>query len=196
MRTKLTDWLFAIGCITGAFLLAFGGVSFAADAVATAPDGSLLDLAKPVFEAVMAGHWILGAALALILLVALVRRYVGPHVPFLHSDVGGALLSLAAGFGSGLAAALAAGGPVSWGLAWTALTVSVAAAGGYTLLAKLIRPLEDAAPAWLKPFLAMITWIFDKPDAAAEAAKAGDAAVAAHPAAGVEVVLPHVDDAK
>lgn len=152
-------------------------------------DPPILDLIRPIYDAVVHGQYWLGAAAGLVLAVALTRRYLGPKFPILHSDAGGALLTLAASFGAAVATALAAGGAVmSLHLAWIALLVAISAAGGYSLLNKLLRPLEDLAPAWMQPVFRIITWIFDKPSAAteeAEAAAAGDAAVAARPSTGI-----------
>lgn len=189
--------------LTGFAAAAFASTSvLTAAAPATTPDPGLLDLARPVYEAVMSGQWYLAAALALVLAVALVRRYAGPKVPFLHSDAGGALLALVGSYGGAVATALAAGGAVmSPHLAWVALTVAIAAAGGYSLIKKLLVapflvPWAAKAPAWLKPLLAVVLWIFDRPDPAAQATAAGNAAVAAHPSAGVGGIVGKATEVK
>jgi hypothetical protein len=191
-----------------ALLGGFAAAAFASTSVAVAaapaatPDPGLLDLARPVYEAVLHGQWYLAAALALVLVVALVRRYAGPRVPFLHSDAGGALLALVGSYGGAVATALAAGGAVfSAHLAWVALTVAIAAAGGYSLIKKLIItpflvPWAAKAPAWLKPLLAIVIWIFERPDPVSQATAAGDAAVAAHPSTGVGGILGKADEIK
>lgn len=155
-------------------------------------DGSILDLAKPVFDELMKGHFVASAALALILCVALVKRYAPGKVgDFVHSDAGGSLTSLLMAFGGALATATIGGAPWTWAMLWTAATVAVTASGGYVLLKKLVvepilKPLSTKTPAWMAPAWGLIFWIFDKRIAAAEAAqKAGDAAVVANPPTGV-----------
>ncbi len=194
MKKLLAPIVLVLAAFLG-FAMAYTPMALAADA-ATPANGSLLDLAKPIFDSVMAGHWLLGAALGLVLLVAVIRRYAAPHVPFLATDVGGALLTLFAGFGAAGATALTAGATVTWGLAWTALGVAVSAAGGYTLLNKLLVPLEAKAPAWMQPLFALVTWIFDHPDPVATATAAGDAAVVAKPTEGAKSVTGEITELK
>jgi hypothetical protein len=178
-----------------AFLFTFAGTAAAAGTVDPAGDGSvLLELAKPVFAAVMSGQYILGAALALVLCVALVRKYAR-HIPrvakCLATDAGGALLTLVGSFGGALGTAILAGAAPSLAMAWVALGVAVSAAGGYSLIKKLGAPLVDKAPAWLRPFLNLVLWFFDhKTDRVeAEAKAAGDAAVAENPPKGAAGIV-------
>lgn len=185
-----------------AFLAAFTGTAMAASAtVAVAdvsPDASWIDLAKPVLEAVRAGNGWLAAALALVLLTTAGRKYGASRWPWLSSKAGGALLNLLLSFGGMAATALAAGTLPSWALAATALKVSLAAAGGFTLIKELAAPalrwLESKAPAWLRPWLApainLALWAFEGKGkaAVAKAEAAGQAAVEAKPAAGAEGV--------
>ena len=136
------------------------------------------------------------SAAALVLLVALVRRYApGKLGAFVHSDIGGALTTLIGAFGGALAAAVGAGSLTLAGV-WTALGVAVGAAGGYTLISKLLAPLEARAPAWLRPLFRIVTWILDKPDPAIAAAAAGDAAVKSSPSTGVAGVVGGIDELK
>jgi hypothetical protein len=175
-----------------AFLLAFGGVALAADAVDPA-DGTL-DIAKSIYNAFSGGHYAYCGALGMILGVALVKRYLGPKVPWLHSDAGGSTLALLGATATALSAGLASGGPVTWGLIKGAGMVGIGAAGGYAMLKNLViepllKPLAAKAPAWAQPIFAMIFWVFDRPDPIATAVKAGDAAVAATPAEGPAAVV-------
>ncbi len=179
--------------------LAFLGVLFAgfltsANAAGTmAPEeGNLLELARPIFDAVMAGHYIAAAALALVFSVALVKRYApGKFGTYVHSDAGGALTTLLMAFGGALATATLGGAPWTWAMCWTALGIGVAAMGGYTVIKKLfvvpiLRPLRNKLPTWAQGLLDMVLWMFDRsPAATAKAEAAGVVAVATAPGAGV-----------
>jgi hypothetical protein len=169
--------------------LAGSGVALAANAVDPA-DGSL-DLARSVYDAFSGGRYAYCGALAIVLLVALVKRYAGPKVPWLHTDAGGSTLVLAGSTATAAAAALAApGATVSLALMKTSLMIGVAAAGGFSivkalLIEPLLKPLQAKLPAWAQPIMQVVMWIFDKPDPIAEATAAGNAAVAASPSTGV-----------
>jgi hypothetical protein len=172
--------------LTGFFVSAQAGQSMAPE------DGSLLDMARPIFDEIMKGHYIASAALTLVLSVALLKRYApGKLGTFVHSDAGGSLSTLLMSFGGALATATIGGAPWTWGMMWTAGGVAVTAAGGYVMFKKLIvepilKPLSKKTPAWMAPAWGLVFWLFDKKVNELEAAqKAGDAAVAANPATGV-----------
>ena len=167
------------------FLVSFTsvGVAFAAT-----DDTQLMDMAKPLLDAVMHGQFALAGAMLLVLGVALARRYGAKRFPFLHTDAGGSLLTLAGSFGGAVATALMAGAGVTTGLLWTALGVAATASGGYTLIKRLAIPLlkkvlSKLPKALQKPF-GLVLWMFESPKVAAAEA-AGDAAVAANPAKGL-----------
>lgn len=178
-------------------LVSFTATAFAAGA-ATGDEGSLLELLRPVYDAFRAGHHIAAGALALIFVVAVLKRYApGKLGKFVHSDVGGVLSALLISFAGAIAAATGAGQPWSWSILWTAGGIAFAAAGGYAMIKKLlVEPLlasswwKNKAPAWLKACAQVVLWIFDKPAAAAEeiskAEKAGQDAVDASPSSGAE----------
>lgn len=175
--------------------LAFMGAALAGNAV-TPEDGSILDYAKPVFDAIMHGQGWLAAALALVLLVTATKRYsskipvIGPKVSaFVNGQYGQPLSVLLLSFGGAVATALAAGGAVmTAALAWTAFKIAIGAAGGYSLLKALLAPLVAKlgakAPAWMKPLFDLVLWVFSKPTAIEKAEKAGDEAVASTPTTG------------
>lgn len=192
MMKKLSPLFAFLGLVVIA-LLFFGGTAFAADAVAPT-DASITDLAKPVYDAFAAGHYMAAAALALVLSVALLKRYSGTGKvgTFVHSDVGGALTTLTMAFFGAIATATAAGATWHWSMLSTAGYVAFIAAGGYALVKKLVVPLlkklQPKLPAWTAPFFTLVYFIFDKPDAITTAVKAGDDAVKATPATGADGV--------
>lgn len=173
----------------------FAGVSHAAGAAAP-EDGNLLDLAKPVFDAVMHGQGWLAAALALVLVVAGARRYLPKWFPskfsWMSSGAGTTLTTFLLSIGGALSTAFAAGAGPSFALFKTASMVALAAAGGYEalkyLVAPILRKLRDKAPAWARPVIDMLLWVFDRPDPIAEAEAAGEEAVKKNPAPGVSAI--------
>lgn len=172
------------------------GLALAAGAAVstTAGDGSAFDLLRPVYDAFTTGHYAYAGMLALVLVVALLKRYAPAKYgisDFVHGDVGGSLLTLFASFGGAMATSLAGGVGVSFDMAKTATLIAVGAAGGYAMIKKLIvEPLRTSvwyqtkAPAWLKAALQVVFWVFDKPDPVAAAEDAGQKAVEAKPGAG------------
>jgi hypothetical protein len=94
-----------------------------------------------VLDAFGAKNYGLLAALALILLVWLARRFGSGFWPFLSTDRGGALTSLIGGLGLAIAAAATA--PEAAGLGavlLSGLLMTVTASGTYSLLRKLLYP--------------------------------------------------------
>lgn len=204
---KATPLALSLGLIG---LLAFSATAFAADTIAP-PNASIMDLAKPVFNAFSGGHYAYAAALGVILLVAVLKKASARYLPStvvnaLHSDAGGSALALAGATATAMAAGLAApGAVVTFGLLKTALLVGVGAAGGYAVLKNLViepvlKPLASKAPAWAQPIFTLVFWIFDKPDSVlateANAAAAGEAAVKANPSPGVAEVLGQPTEVK
>lgn len=195
MNSKL-KYLFALTVAGIVGLVTFGGVAVAAGA-AEPTDGSLLDLLKPVLDAFRGGQYVYAGALALVLAVAAVKHYGGNRFPWLLSDIGSSILALLGSFAATLSVALGTGSKLGLGLLWTAGGVAVAAAGGYSLIKKLvIEPLIASnwyknAPSWVVTGMDVVLWIFGEatssPIPAAE--KAGTDAVAAHPAGGTAAVV-------
>lgn len=187
----MTKKLTAVVAFTAIAYLSFVGVALAQGAVVP-NDGSLLDLARPIYEAIIGGQWWIAAMLGLILATTAAKRYLPGKVgAWVNSSTGQPLTVLVLAFAGAALTALMAGGPgavMSLSLAWIALKVAVGAAGGYTLLKSLIAPilqkLADKAPSSLKPIFALLLWAFSKRSAVQEAETAGNAAVAATPAAG------------
>lgn len=184
----------AYAAIVLAFLISYSANAYAAGAVLPDDNTSVLDLLRPVYEAFAGGHRVAAGALALVAAVALIKRYsarLGAKADaFLHSDVGGALTTLALSF-FGAVAAATANSSLSWSVVTTSGGIAVAAVGGYTLIKKLVLDRLQAsawytksAPAWLK----LIVSLIDPPSAIAVAEKAGADAVKAAPSAGADGV--------
>lgn len=175
--------------------LTFTGVTvaFAAgETTAQAAETPMVDMLRPILDAARGGQGMLAACLTLVLAVALAKRYGAARFPVLHTDIGGAALTLLGSFGGALATTLMAGAAPSLGLAASALGVAFAAAGGYSMAKRLLVPtlraLQAKLPASMRPLLGLVLWVFDKPSPVAKAEAAGAAAVAAHPAPGIEGV--------
>lgn len=161
--------------------LFFMVLSFVGTSIALAQSDGLADLAKPVLDAVLSGQYVFAAASALVLGVALLRRYGGSRYPILASKKAAPFLVLLGAFGAALATSLSAEAAITVAMSWAALKVAVVAAGGYSLLKPILQGMQKRAPAWADPLFAVAGWVFDARTKAAEAkiAKAIDAGVAA-----------------
>lgn len=152
--------------MVGAFLATFASTAWAADTVAP-DDGSIIDLLKPVLDAFQHGSYIYAGALALIVMVAITRRYAEPRYPWLGSDAGGAVLALVGSFGASLAATLGGQLDCTWEMVWHSLEIACAASGIYTVVkSTIIRPylvhLIDKGPAWLHIPMTLLLPLFQK----------------------------------
>lgn len=180
-------------------LLSFTATTFAANG-AEAAGASLLDLLRPVVDAVLGGQYMLAGALALVGAVAAARRYAPWE--WTRSDWGAPVLVLAGSFGATLSATIAAGATPNLETFKTAIGVAVGAAGGWKLAKELLVPVlrrvQDKLPARLRPLMTVLLWVFENPGAAriAKAEAAGAAAVKAHPAPGVSAVVGKVKDVR
>lgn len=181
-----------------AWLVVFTGTAFAAQATGVPDAGELIELAKPVYQAIMSGQYWSAAALALVVVCGAIRAYLAPRVPFFRTDAGGTLLLLLASFGGAVATLLAAAGLTAptWQLCVAAFGVAASAAGGYTMVKRLALPvlawLERLSPPWLKPLFQLVPWLFDVitgAGAVRKAEDAGAAAVAAKPSTGAAGVV-------
>lgn len=141
---------------TLAMLLSFTVVAHAA-AIVDPMDGST-DLWGTIYAALNGGHYALAASAALIVAVALLRKYAGGRWPWMHTDAGSASLVLAGSLGTALFGSLAGGGPMTWHLLYASLLVAFTAAGGYTALKKIaLPPLMRILPAWAGKWA---SWLF------------------------------------
>lgn len=196
---KFLKSLPSVVALAAIMLVSFGATAFAADAATSATDSSsLMDLFKPIYDAFAGGRYAFAAALLVVALVALVKRYLGDKVPWLHSNAGGAALALITASASAVTVALAApGATVSVDLMESALLVGIGAAGGYSVIkALLVDPILVpylSKRSWGAPLLAIINFIFNHGSsagaAAAAAQKEGDAAVIAKPGQGISVIV-------
>lgn len=173
-------------------LMSFTATAFAQGAVAP-DDASLLDLLRPVVDAVKGGQWALGGSLGVIFLMAVAKRYIPESWKagkFLHSDLGGMVSTFLFSFAGSLVIALTpTGATLGAAMAYAALKFAVAAIGGYTVLNQLAKALvasawwADHAPAWLKSAVALVLAMIGS-KAIAKAEKAGQDAVDANPPGG------------
>jgi len=202
MKTKILVSLSILGCL----FVGLAGTAFAAN-VAGADDGSLLTAILGQLWAALTGkQWWLACAAGLVAAVALIKKYTPEkYRKYTDSDIGGAVLVLAGSFGAALVASLsgASAVPMSGALALDAIKLALTAAGGYSLIKKLlVDPLlaskwyNEKAPAWLKAILSVVTWVYNKPGEAivAEAEKKGDEAVVAKPSTGADGAIGKTTD--
>lgn len=169
-----------------AMLAAFTATAAAASAAAPS-DGTWLDALRPVFDAIVGGHYLAAAALALVAATAMLSRYGSKRLPFLGTGAGKAMLVLVGSFGGAVGSAALGGATLSLGLLWTAVKVAVAAAGGYSLLKELLGIIPW--PSWMRPIVDFVRAMFNRPDPGPQVAAAGDAAVAAKPSKGIAGVI-------
>jgi len=157
-------------------------MAFAAQG-ATGEETLIADALNAVVSAFQGGHAKEAAFLAIVLAVALIKKFAAPRVVWLRSPEASALLVLAASF----AGVMGTGG--SWR---NALELAAVAAGGYRLIkllggALLGSRLGQMLPQWLRAALYASLWLFDRPGqaAVARAEVAGDDATKASPPTGV-----------
>lgn len=153
----------------GAFLAVTGGIALAGGLAADAADpgsDAALGALRTIYDAFSGGHYAYCAALLVVLLVAVAKRYAGDQIAWLRTDAGGAALALAGSSAAALAASLAGGGPVTAQLLESAALVGVGAAGGFSVMKKLlveplVAPVVAKLPAQLQKMARVVLWIFD-----------------------------------
>lgn len=184
-------------------MLGFAVTAHAATAV-VADDASILDMARPVYEAFAAHQWSLMGALLVVLLTAVVKRYAGDKIAFLHTNAGGSLLTLIMASATAVSAGIVTpGASITFGLLKTALVVGVTAAGGFAVLKNLLvdpllKPLVARLPKWAQTLANLVLFAFDHgtgtPPAISTAEKAGSDAVATTSSTGVGGVVGRPGD--
>lgn len=173
--------------LTLIFLGAFTGTALAAQAAA--PDGgSLLDLTRPLFDAVVHGQWWAAAAAAVVMSCALARKYMpASWTSGIKGDIVGTATAFVMAFAAAIGTwAIAPGAVMTFAVITTALKVGVAAIGGYNILHKLATwaVASGKLPAWALPIVSLLASMIGS-NAVAKAQAAGDKAVAADPPKGM-----------
>lgn len=196
MRHVISRYLDSV--VLALFLVAgFAGTALAAGA-ALPDDASLLEYARPVFDAIVHGQWWIAAASALILVVAAARKYAPTEGRFgwtgrvLASTPGVMASTFLLSFAGAVVTALMALGPsgvMSWAIAKTALLVGVTAIGTWKALHSLAtwavstEFYKSKVPAWVQSLVATVLALIGS-NAIAKAEAAGQRAVDAKPATG------------
>lgn len=178
------------------FFLGFEASAFAAT-TALPEDGSWLDLAKPILDAIKNGNGWIAAASFLVLASAFTLKVLAPRYAFFRTAIGALVIVFTGAYGAAVLTALAAAGTtaLTGALALVALKIAIVAAGGYSvlrpLLVDVVEPFLLKRFPFLAPVLDLITYLFDKPPAAivAKAEKAGADAAALKPSAGAAGVV-------
>jgi hypothetical protein len=174
--------------------LAFFGVTLAfASVAAVSPDQSaILDLLRPVVQAVQHGELALAGALGIIFAVAMTRRYLpdGYGGKWVRGDMGGMLTAFLYSAAGSVATTLAdSSAHFTSSVALAALKFGMGAVGGFVALHKLATALtatrwwNEKAPAWLRTGLAFMLALIGS-SAAEKAEAAGKTAVEAKPSTG------------
>lgn len=200
MASRLLSRLYAPVVLIVTFLGAFTATSYAA-AETVGDDPAFLDLAKSVYEAFANHQYSLMVTLAVVLLIALFKRYAPGRVgKFVHGNTGGTLMTLVGGAALAMSAALVApDARLTFDILKAGLVTGIMAAGGYAVIKNVfVKPilvrLEGIAPAWMKPLFDVILWVFDhsrsvQAKAIAKAEAAGTAAMTNKPSTGVQGVV-------
>lgn len=168
------------------FFGAFTGTALAQSAVASVDLSTL----QTIFDAVMHGQWWVAAAAGVIMVCALVRKYMPAawSVGTTGDIIGTAMAFIIAFAGSIAAWAAAPGAVLSGTVVLTAAKIGVAAIGGYTIIHKVASWLVawGKLPAWAQSILSLVTSLAgSNAVTVAKAQAAGDAAVAANPPTGL-----------
>lgn len=176
------------------FLAAFTGTALAAEAVPQ--DASLFDLAKPIFDAVMHSQWWAAAAMAVILMCAVARKYMpASWTEGTKGDIIGTAMAFTMAFAGAIATwAVAPGAAMSLGVVATAGKIGLAAVGGFTIVHKVAGWLVawGKLPPWAVAVLKMATMLVGS-NAIKKAEAAGEAAVVADPPKGVAGDAPIIE---
>lgn len=176
------------------FALAFlsFGATAAAQSAVTPDDGSLLDLARPVFDAVVHGNWWLAAALGVVFLTAAAKKYLPDAYGgrLVRSELGAMATAFVLAFGGALATTFAApGAAMTMAVLTAALKVGFFGVGGWMILHRIAQALvktkfwNERMPAPVKAAVAFVLRLIGS-SAISKAEAAGQKAVEANPPTG------------
>lgn len=167
------------------FLGFFTGTAVAADAVA---EPSASEALQQIFNAVMHGQWWVAASASVIGACALARRYMPESWKAgTKGDIIGVSLAFVMAFAGAISTwAVAPGAVMSFAVIATASKVGAVAIGGFTIIHKVVGWLVawGKMPMWATSILSIIATLIGS-NAVKKAEAAGDAAVAANPAPGM-----------
>lgn len=195
MSVPVKQSLAVISIFAIAFL-SFGATAAAQNAVLP-EDGALLDLARPVWDAIVHGNYFLAAALGVIFLTAAAKK----HLPdawggrLVRSELGGMATAFVLAFAGALANTWAApGAAMTMAVLLAALKIGAFAVGGWMILHKVALVLvgtkfwQDKMPASVKALVAIILKLIGS-SAIKKAEAAGQKAVDANPPTGLTGVV-------
>lgn len=131
------------------------------------PDDAL-SLIKAIIEAAGAKNWLLLTPVACLLVVFIIRKFVGPKVPWLQTDRGGALLNLISAIGAAVISAAIVPGPKTvLGVLVTVVTVLMANQMLFAYLNKFLSASGADAVKAIDAKVAAVTTAATDPTAAA-----------------------------
>lgn len=195
---KIIHWL-GLGSALALLAVCGHAAAAAATSLAVSDEASILDLLRPVYEALTGGQYAYGTLLAIVAAVALTKRFV--PIAWLHTDTGGSVLVAIGTTAAALAASVATpGAHVTLSGLSAAFKAGLLAAGGYVFIKNVvITPLMPRLPVWLQKILTPILWVFDgtmKPSAVAlkESIDAGNNAIILKPVQGVVSIVGEAKD--
>lgn len=116
------------------------------------PDAGTDALVAGIIQAIQAGNVGLAVVVALMLVVALIRKVLAPKVAFLAGDAGGTVLNFVTVLLVMVAGPVSAGAALTLGVVKTAALTAFATSGGWTALKRLV----------LNPLLPRITPVIDE----------------------------------
>lgn len=164
--TRILRWT-ALAVLVALPMLALGQ-----DVPPPAADLDPMVLLKAFVDAIQHGQWPVVAVVVLVALTWVLRKVGTKWIPWLGTSEGGSVLALLTAVAATLgAAALVPGATITWPLVGSAIAASFAAAGGWTLVRRLLRLLVPVTAKW--PWLqSALSWLSGADTAARVEAKA------------------------
>lgn len=131
---KLLISLFVLFTVTlpmAAYAQDVGPIEVPGEVVVVTPEKDPTELFPMLFEKIQGGEWLPAFGVALMLIVYFVRKFAAKKFKWFATKPGGTVLAFSISLAMAFATALAAGQPMTVGLAMTALGVAWAAGGGW-----------------------------------------------------------------